>query len=310
MVLPFPKLKKSRGIVGLELHADGIAAVACRGTTADTGTVVGLEFLQADRSEAAAAQLRQWVGRHDLENFRCNVVLAPDHYQLILVEPPEVQAEELRNAIRWRMKDLISIPVDKAVIDLFELPTDGLRANKKMVYVVASARDKIEEIIQLIAAAGLQLEAIDIGELALRNIALRLTPVEQADRSIAIARLRPGNGSLYIYRRGNLYLARNFALNYGGGLLDEIPVDSLALELQRSVDYFERQMGQAPPSVIYIGGEHISSDKINAALKASLAVKVEFLNPAPVMQMEFDDDQLLQHCLGALGGVLRPEIHA
>ncbi len=310
MVLPFPKLKKSRGIVGLELHAGGIAAVAFRGNVAATGEAVGLDFLQTDTAGSAAEHLRQWVDRHDLENFRCNVVLAPEHYQMVLVEPPDVPAEELRNAIRWRLKDLISIPVDKAVIDVFELPTDGLRANKKMVYVIASTRDKIEEIIGLVAAAGLKLEAIDIGELALRNIAVRLTPVEQEDRSIAIARLRSGSGSLYIYRQGNLYLARNFALNYGGGLLDEIPVDNLALELQRSVDYFERQMGQAPPSMIYICGEHMSKDKINTALKTSLAVKVEFLDPAPVLQVATDDEELLQHCLGAFGGALRQESQA
>lgn len=309
MVLPFRKLKKSRGIVGIELHAGGIAAVAWRDDAVQGGKAVGLEFLQPRSGEPVVERLRQWVISNDLENFRCNVVLAPEHYQMVLVEPPEVPAEELRNAIRWRLKDLISIPVDRAVIDLFELPNDGSRTNKKMVYVIASARERIEEIIQLVAGAELQLDAIDIGELALRNIALRLTPTEQADRSIAIARLRPGNGSLYIYRQGNLYLARNFALNYGGGLLDEIPVDSLALELQRSVDYFERQMGQAPPAMIYIGGEHVSSDKINPALKTSLAVNVSFLDPAPVLQIETDDAGLLQHCLGAVGGALRQESH-
>ena len=49
-------------------------------------------------------------------------VLDPDSYRLLLVEAPDVPADELRAAVRWRVKDLIDFHVDDAVIDVFEMP--------------------------------------------------------------------------------------------------------------------------------------------------------------------------------------------
>lgn len=304
----FPRLKRPAGVIGLELHSEGIAVVACS-TSASQPSARHMEFLRYEKSAEDRNLLKQWVGRHKYDNYQCNVVLAQDNYQILLVEPPDVPAEELRSAIRWRLKDLISIPLEQAVIDVFALPEDGVRANKKMVYVVASDRNRIETVIRLVKDAGLHLNAIDIGELALRNIAIRLKRDENAnDRGVAVARLRPGNGSLYIYRQSNMYLARNFTLAYNGGLLDDIPVDALALELQRSVDYFERQMGQAPPSSIYICGENISEEKVSSNLKSSLGIKIEYLDPASAITIEGKTDgELIQSCVGALGGAMRQD---
>lgn len=104
-----------------------------------------------------------------------------------------------------------------------------------------------------------------------------------------------------------MYLARSFSLNYNGGLLDALPEESLALELQRSLDYYERQMGQAPPAVIYVCGEHVSEDKVGEVLKASLAPRVQWLNPELAVQVAPDemDDPLAQQCIAAIGAALR-----
>lgn len=304
----FPRFKRPGGIIGLELHSEGLAVVACSASESQPAAR-HMEFLRYEKSPEDRNLLKQWVSRHHCDNYLCNVVLAQDNYQILLVEPPDVPTEELRSAIRWRLKDLISIPLEQAVIDVFALPDDGIRANKKMVYVVASDKSRIENVIRMVRDAGLALNAIDIGELALRNIAIRLNRDENtANRGVAVARLRPGNGSLYIYRQSNMYLARNFTLGYDGGLLDDIPVDALALELQRSVDYFERQMGQAPPSSIYICGENISEEKVNASLKSSLGIKIEYLDPASAITIEgHADGELLQICVGALGGAMRQD---
>lgn len=304
----FPRFKRPGGVIGLELHPDGMAVVACS-ASANAPSARQMEFLRYEKGTEDRNLLKQWVARHKYDNYQCNVVLAQDNYQILLVEPPDVPPEELRSAIRWRLKDLISIPLEQAVIDVFALPDDGVRANKKMVYVVASDRNRIDAVIRMVKDSGLRLNAIDIGELALRNIAIRLIRDENnIDRGVAVARLRPGNGSLYIYRKSSMYLARNFTLGYNGGLLDDIPVDALALELQRSVDYFERQMGQAPPSSIFVCGENISEEKVNANLKSSLGIKIEYLDPANAITIEGSaDGELLQICVGALGGAMRQD---
>lgn len=304
IALPFNK--KPSQIVGLELQVNGLA-VASYQNLEDVPRVAGLEFLSATSESERSQLLKQWVEQHQLESADCHVVLGRNDYQLLLVEPPDVPDEELREALRWRLKDLLNFSVEKAVIDIFHLPEDGTRGNKKMVYVVAVEDKHIHGIINLVRDAGLALQVIDVPELAIRNIASRLICDDDSERGIGVARIKQGRGSVYLYRHGNMYLARNFSLDYNAGLLDDLPVDVLALELQRSIDYYERQMGQAPPAVIYICGEHVSEDKITDQLKASLAVSIQHLDPAAtaLVEAEEDDDNLRQLCLVAMGAAYR-----
>jgi MSHA biogenesis protein MshI len=303
-----PRLRSARAgvTVGLELQPNSLALVAQQQVNGQA-QVRHLDVLALTPADNPAQLLKSWVAEHKLTKAGCRVVLGADTYQILLVEPPDVPWEELRHAIRWRLKDLISIPVDQAALEVFALPADGLRSNKKMVYVVACESKKIRFVIDMVREAGLELISIDIGELSLRNLALRLLPPEQAERSIAVVRIRQGAGSIYIYRQGNLYLGRTFSLNYNGGLMDTLPEEALALELQRSLDYYERQMGQAPPAAIYVCGENISQDKIGTVLKASLAPQVKWLDPAEIAHFsaEESDDALVQQCIAALGGALR-----
>jgi MSHA biogenesis protein MshI len=299
--------KKNPAVVGIELLADGMAVVAQHWEDG-MPKVSCMDFLRYADGSTPENLLKHWVTHNQLTHAQCYVVMGAEHYQILLVEPPDVPAADLRNAIRWRLKDLISIPLNQATIDVFSLPEDGVRSNKKMVYVVAAQEANVRQAIETVARAGLELVAIDIGELAMRNIANRLICDGSSDRGVAVARIRRGGGSVYIFKNGNMYLARSFNLDYKGGLLDSLPEESLALELQRSVDYYERQMGQAPPTVIYICGENIIEDKLGSALTSKLAVRVQMLDPAAVVILDGDVDAgLSQRCVGALGGSMRQE---
>lgn len=302
----FPQ--KNSTIVGLEFQADGLAIVAQKEKNG-MPTVSKVAYLPYERGVPTKQILKTWVQNNDLAKVPCNVVLAHDSYQIMLVEPPEVTESELRNAIRWRLKDLLTMPVEQAAIDVFFLPEDGTRSKKRMVYVVAAESEKIKEVAELVNYSGLSLESIDIGELAIRNIISRLFCDDNSARGVAVARVRQGSGSVYIYRQGSMYLARTFSIDYNGGLMDDLPEDALALELQRSLDYYERQMGQAPPSVVYLCGDNVTEEKIGATFKASLASQVQLLDPGAVVWLDTGiDTEVVHQCLGALGGALRERV--
>lgn len=305
VVLSFLRSRKKAPVtVGVEMLAKGYAFTALD-QTAKVPRVVAMSHVSCDADQLQGA-LSSWLSEHQIESALCHFVLARDAYQLLLVEPPEVEPQELRSAIRWRLKDLISSPPDETALEVFPLPDDGTKANKKMVYVVAAQLAKLKQIIGLVQRCRLHLQSIDIGELALRNISLRVLDEEQFERGVAIVRLGHNNGSVYIYRLGNLYLARSFSLDYNAGLLDELPQDALGLELQRSLDYYERQMGQVPPAAILLCGEHISADKISTGLQASTSIPMRLLDPAQFISFtdECEADQV-QFCVGALGAALR-----
>lgn len=296
--------RKAPGIVGLEVTSDGISLACARSNRSAVDSVV---MLSDDASTMPRPRvLAEYVEANELQGYQCNLVLDQSDYQLLLVDAPDVSLEELKEAMRWRIKDLISLPLDRAAMEVFLLPSDGVRGGKKMVYVVATDRDKLKELVSMVNGSGLELASIDIRELALRNLAGLKDDQDEGGRGIAIARILEGQGSVSIYRKDNLYLSRQFQVGYGGGLLDDIPVDGLVLEIQRSLDYFERQMGQAPPSCLYLCGENISEDKITEDIVRSLPIPVKHLKVHEELELDEEvDESLVQLCIGALGALRR-----
>jgi len=62
----------------------------------------------------------------------------PASYQLLPIEAPDVDAAELKAAVRWRIKEFIDFHIDDAAIDVFEMPSQGPRARARTMYVGAA----------------------------------------------------------------------------------------------------------------------------------------------------------------------------
>lgn len=287
----------SGGLLGIEVSSDGVAVVEM--DDSPQGPVVRHCHLLSAEAETADAFDQLTASR-----LPCNWVLSSEQYSLLLLEAPKVAPEEMHEAVRWQIKDLINFPADQAVLDIFDLPEAGSRS-RHMIYAVAAQRKHIEAIRAQSRAARLKLSSIDIGELALRNIAL-LLPADE--RGLAIVRIQQGQGSLVLIRQGQLYLSRQFELPYQAGVDESLPEDNLILELQRSLDYYERQMAQAPPARILLCGDNIRPEKITDSIRSSLPAQVECLQLATLLQAdESFDEALLQRCVGAIGAALRKE---
>lgn len=297
----FPK--RHDEVIGVEFGAEGVAFAHVQRFAGQQPRLVQCEFLPCEAGDDRAEILKHRVAKLNLSRLPCHLVLPPSDYNLLLGDPPKVPPEELAEALRWRIKDLIAFPVSEAVIDAFLLPEDSARGTTRMAYAVVAQRKTIEAAIALARGAQLSLEVIDIAEFALRNLAEACCDTQ---RGVALVKLGQGSGSLQILRNGNLYLSRQFNLPYNGGLLDDLPADALILELQRSLDYFERQLRQSPPSHVYICGENVTADKLTTEIKDSLPMSIQLLSPAAGLQI---DEAIAEHtlslCLSAVGAALR-----
>lgn len=299
----FKKNTYNQDSVGVQFNDDGVALVLVQALQAQQPRVSHCEWLAEPDADRQEATLTRSVEEAGLKHRHCNLVLAPQDYNLLLVEAPKVPANELREALRWRVRDLIDFPVDEAVLDAFLLPEDRSRGAKRMAYVAVARRELITQRVAEIKAAQLQLEAIDIPELALRNLILRCCDTE---RGVALVKLVEGGGSLHIVRGEDLHLARRFNLPYKAGLLDDLPAEALILELQRSLDYFERQMRQAPPGQLVITGENVSADKLTPEIQEGLPVSARLFDPTQALSFADEvNEPLLPLCFEALGAALR-----
>ena len=78
----------------------------------------------------AAVILEDLVKEYEMEGTQCSFVLNPKDYNLHLVEAPNVEPDELRSAVRWKIKDLLDMKIDEAAIDVFEVPEDAYRGRE------------------------------------------------------------------------------------------------------------------------------------------------------------------------------------
>ncbi len=291
--------------LGVEFAAEGVAFAYIKRMPTQQPLLVSSEFIPIDKSVDAADVLRARLAKLGLQKIPCNIAMSSGSYQMLLGEAPKVPPEELADALRWRVKDLIQFPIADAVMDAFLLPEDSARGTSRMAYAVVAQRPQVTQLIAQAKSAQLNLQSIDIPELCLRNLAQACCDTK---RGIALVKLGQGGGSLQIIRDGNLYLSRQFALAYNAGLLDDLPGDALVLELQRSLDYFERQMRQTPPSHVYLCGENVTADKLTPEIRNSLAVKIELFTIETGVQLgENIQEHSLSLCLLALGAALRED---
>lgn len=301
----FSAKSRQNEVIGVEFSAEGVAFAHIKRIATQQPMLSHSEFIAVDDAAHMADSLRSRLAKLGLHKVPCNIVMNNGSYQMLLGEAPKVPQEELADALRWRVKDLIQFPIADAILDAFLLPEDSARGTSRMAYAVVAQRNNIVQLVTQAKAAQLDLQAIDIPELALRNLAQACCDTK---RGIALVKLGQGGGSLQIIRDGNVYLTRQFSLAYNAGLLDDLPGDALVLELQRSLDYFERQMRQTPPSHVYLCGENVTADKLTPEIRNGLAVKIELFNIEAGVQLGKDvQEHSLSLCLLALGAALRED---
>lgn len=301
----FLKNKTSKGLVGLEVRPDGLAmAVAKREPGSDATMVTDCGFRACNAAERKDV-LSTLVKEFGLQAYPCNLVLPADQYQTYPIEKPKVDDSELADAARWKIKDMLDYDIEHAVTDVYDFPADALRGRPAQLNVIASRHAIIKGYVDLVNDSELELESIDVADLALRNVAVRSA---EEERPVAILYLRQGSGMMALVKNGLLYLARHFdfslnALNDPGQ--QESVIQNLGLEVQRSFDYFESQMGQVPPQTLTLIGPD-PSIPLGNMMGSAIAARVQSFDWAQITGEDKKDIEAIQ-CLVAAGAALRSE---
>ncbi len=247
-----------------------------------------------------------------LANLHCSLLLAQSEYQLIHLERPNVPAEELKQAVSWKLKDMIDYPVEQATIDVIDIPADPNNTNRQSyVYAIAAKNELMSDYIQrLIGFSAAGLEAIDIPELAQRNIAAYL---EQEGRGLAMLSINSNGGLLTFTSEGELYLARSFEIDIQqihseDSARKSSVFERLSLEIQRSLDNFERQFPYVTINRLVLA-PFMGREDFYDYLKSSLYIRIDRFDLADVFDLEdkvdLGDLAMQANLLPVLGAALR-----
>jgi MSHA biogenesis protein MshI len=232
----------------------------------------------------ATATLASLVREADAVGMACEWVLEPGAFSLLQVDKPPVPPAEWVQALRWKVRDLIGFPVDDAVMDAFEVPGLDSRGRPPTLYLAVARKDELRPRIAQIEAAGLQLERIGIADLAWAEAVRVLSPGDDSQAALVIdAR----GGTMLALRDSTLFVARRFefdnddqrALREPQGGRGERLFERIALELQRTLDYFDRTHQRPPPRRLMLLAGVEGLDGLDASLRTMLGLEVQSVVP-------------------------------
>ena len=305
----FKRAKKKDGWLTIAVLADGVAATSVKPVAEGMPSVRFAHFLSG---KPDAAVLEKAAREGQAHAYRCLTLLGPGEYQLINLEAPNVPREELKTAVRWRLKDILDFPVLEATVDVLDIPVDaGQVRAQQSVFVVAARNTVIKPRQQLFLEAKIGLDVIDIPEMAQRNISALIAP---ENRGVAMLSFSAEGGLLTVTWRGELYLSRRIDVT-----LDQLlepdherkhaSFDRITLELQRSLDNFERQYSFISIAKLVLGPSKVSG--LDDYLSSNLYTPVETLDLASVFDLgrtpELQDQAVQGRFLIPLGAALRTE---
>jgi MSHA biogenesis protein MshI len=235
------------------------------------------------------------------------LVLNPADYRLRVLDAPNVPADELKSAVRWQIQDMLDFHADDGTVDVLQVPHPEHLTHSRQLFAVAAKNSLLAEEAMLASRAGLNLSIIDILETAQRNLATRL---ETPGRAMAVFSFIESGGLLTLTLDGELCMARTLGVNQT--MLESEGMDSalerLALEIQRSLDHFDRQFGGIPVDRLLLVPME-QADRLRDGLAGNLALPVEVLDVAKVLDVSAvpEVNALPSSCFHAIGAALRME---
>lgn len=265
-------------------------------------------------------------------------LLDPPDYQILKVDTPQVPPEELKAAARWQVKELMDTDVAQLTLDVMHVGGDVERAQRQL-FVVAARNSAIQALTAGAAPVHSEVTVVDVWETALRNLVThRAAADDLAARACAAILIEATHCLLVVCSGDELFYTRRIEPDPGllarargeqtetsaaelplgfeyqpGGAFDAggVQESPLVVELQRSIDVWERSWPELPLARLYVvTAEH--GAEVAALIQRELGQRTVALDPlAPFANNrpapEGDAVQALAACIPLLGAALRAE---
>lgn len=259
------------------------------------------------------ATLKRLRRELNLERYHCMTLLKTRDYQVLPVDAPNVPAAEARSAVRWTIKDMLDYPVEAAMVDAVSVPGAEAGGRPAQMLAVAARNDLIAATVKPFNEADIELSVIDVPEFAQRNIAHCL---EDEGRGLALLCFGHDAATLTFTSGGELYQSRRIDValtDFENEAEAESLYDRIALELQRSLDHFDRQFRNVTVSRVVVS-QVPAGEKLAEYLNANLTLPVEIFDLEKIMDFpgvpELRDRLRQTQCLQLIGAAMRVEAAA
>lgn len=168
------------------------------------------------------------------------------------IEKAPLNKEEMFNYAKWKIQEIIDTPIDEIYYDV--LTNNGIDNNfyQKHATAVIVNKTHIDYISKAFAISGIPLSAIDCQETALLDFFAREKDLVEK-KAVAVLKLLKDQALMCVYYENGIVFDRVIELPILTSYINNLSLvneevyrsvfDKLCLEIQRNIDFLERQYG-------------------------------------------------------------------
>jgi type IV pilus assembly protein PilM len=200
-------------IIGLDIGSHSIKLVGLKMTSKGPFlTCVGMKEIPLGKDKedvnAFSETLRSLVSEVGLKTKKVNLVVSGSGVQIKRISVPSLPKAELKEAVRWEIKDHLPFPVETGQID-FHILNEYVEDNVKKLDLITVACPKhlVDRTLSIAEKAGLQPIHLDVAPFALWN-ALSAWDRIKKEETVALIDLGAEKTGIYIFKDGLLQFSR------------------------------------------------------------------------------------------------------
>ncbi len=152
--------------------------------------------------------LKALIEEVGLTTKKVNLTVSGSRVQIKRISVPSLPKAELKEAVRWEIKNHLPFPVETAEID-FHILSEYVEDNVKRLdlIVVACPKRLIDRTLSIAERAGLQPNHLDVAAFALWNTLLGWNQLRK-EETVALIELGAEKTGIYLFKDGTLQFGR------------------------------------------------------------------------------------------------------
>jgi type IV pilus assembly protein PilM len=200
-------------IIGLDIGSHSIKLVGLKMTPKGPFlTRVGMKEIPPGTDKEDVDKLSQILKalfkEAGLETKKVRLIVSGSGVQIKQISVPSLPKAELKEAVRWEIKDHLPYPVETAQID-FHILNEYVEDNVKKLdlMVVACPKPLVDRTLFIAERAGLQPAHLDVGPLAIWNTLLAWDGIKK-EETVALIDMGAEKTGIYIFKNWILQFSR------------------------------------------------------------------------------------------------------
>ncbi len=193
------------------------------------GNIEDSKILRKDKVASCIKKAIKKAGPKKITTRKVICSLPESKAFIRIISIPAMEREQAREAIKWEMEANIPLPIDQVYFDWQFLPTDSSR--KQSVLTVAVSREVVDEIMEVLEKAGLEVYGLEVESIASARSLVRKEETNEKGASLIID-LGAQRTSFIMIVKGVVYFTSSIPFSSEG--MNDAIMRSLRVSLQEA----------------------------------------------------------------------------